>query len=203
MLRLIYMVLDFLNTIYPYAFILFGLVGVAMGINRALKSQEEENKVLHTLGVISGLLLFAILVLVVYNDKTNSSSNLITNYSVFFAFLFSLSIVARPLRKFPFAFIIASVIAMVVFYLVMSSAGDVTILGSLSLKWIVIGVVVLFLFILIIGYFQEKILDGLLVVVGWAPILTLLALAVLAQGITLLLKYPDYRGLFGYLPFNN
>ncbi len=188
------MVLEFIGSIYEFIFILGGIAGVVMGFDRLIKSEEEESHKLQWLAFAGAVLVFASVILIVYNKQT------ITNYSALFGFLFFIATIARPLKKIPFAFLAAIIIGLGIFYLVMSNVGEISILSNISLKWLVIGIIVIVVIIFIIGFFQESAMDGLLVVLGWSPIILILSITLIVQGITLLLDWPDVDGILSYLP---
>lgn len=188
------MALEFLETVYPFVFILVGIIGIIMGFNRLIKSDEEESTKLKFMAAIAALILFALILLMIWDGRD------VTNYSYFFSFLFSLSIAARPLKKIPFAFLAAVIIGLTLFYLAMNKAGDIEVLGNLSLQVIVIAIVGLVVLVFIIGFFQEAVMDGFLMVLGWSPIVLILSLSLIAQGISLILGINSPDGILGYLP---
>lgn len=188
------MVLDFVVNIYEFIYILGGITGIIMGVDRLFKGEEEESDKLQWLAFgMSVLVLFSV-ILIIYNGDH------ITNYSAFFGFLFFFSTIARPLKKVPFAFVIAVIVGLGIGYLVLADVGERNILGSISLKWLVIAIVAVVIIVFIIGFFQEAAMDGFLIILGWSPIVIILSLVLIVQGITLLLEWPNTDGILYYLP---
>ncbi len=183
-----------MENVYPVLFIIFGIVGVILGINRALKKEEEESRPLMWIGGISSFLLFGLLIFILLNGVH------ITKYNILFTFLYTVSLIARPLKKIPFAFLAAAFIGMGLFYLVISNMDDYTFLGAISLKYIVIAIIVLVILVFIIGLVQEKAMDAFLFIWSWGPIITILGLAMVVEGITLLINYPNEDGIYAFLP---
>ncbi len=187
--------LIFLNDIFPILFIALGVVGVVFGINRIFKKDDEESVLLKLVGAISGILIFATIILVLLND-----SNDITNYSVLIAFMYFLSTIARPLKKVPIAFILATLLGLAIFYFVMGAIDDIELFDSISMKWVVIGIAGVVVLFFIIGFVQEKVMDAFLFIWSWGGIIFTLGLILVVQGITILIELPNEGGILDYLP---
>ena len=138
-----------MNDIYPITFIIFGVVGIVFGFNRLIKKDDEESDLLKWIGALSGILLFGVIILVVLNDGVT------TKYSIFFAFLYFLSLIARPLKKIPVAFIIAFIASAVLFYFVMNTSLGDQLIGGVDMKWIALGIAGVALVVFVIGLIQE------------------------------------------------
>jgi hypothetical protein len=187
--------LTFVNDIFPILFIAFGFVGVFFGFNRILKKDDEESVLLKLVGAISGILIFATIIIVLLNDGSD-----ITKYSVFFAFLYFLSTLARPLKKIPVAFILATIFGLAVFYFVMGTVEEVTFFQNIPMQYILIGIAAIVILFFIIGFVQEKVMDAFLFVWSWGGVIFTLGLILVIQGITLLIAWPNEDGFLHYLP---
>ena len=187
--------LEFVNDIFPILFIAFGVVGVAFGFNRLLKKDDEESVLLKMVGAISGILIFGTIILVLLNNAAD-----ITNYSVLFAFMYFLATIARPLKKVPIAFILATFLGLAIFYFVMGAIDDIELFNSVPMSWVVIGVAAVVLIFFIIGFVQEKVMDAFLFIWSWGGVIFTLGLILVLQGITILIAWPNEDGFLHYLP---
>ena len=187
--------LTFVNDIFPILFIAFGVVGVIFGINRVMKKDDEESVLLKLVGAISGILIFATIILVLLNNSDD-----ITNYSVLFAFMYFLATIARPLKKVPIAFILATLLGLAIFYFVMGAIDDIELFNSVPMSWVLIGVGGVVLIFFIIGFVQEKAMDAFLFIWSWGGVIFTLGLILVVQGITILIAWPNSDGILHYLP---
>jgi hypothetical protein len=143
------------------------------------------------------------LIIILSINEYNGEEDLVTNYTLLFGMLMGMSLIARPFKKLPLAFVISVIVALgLLAFLTISSGAEVTFFGALPLEVLLIGVMAIVLIVFIISFVQEKAIDGLLFILGWGPVITILGLALIAQGITLILGYPDERGIFSLLPLN-
>jgi len=193
------MVLDFLNGIYPFIYIPIAIVGILLGADRALKSEEEESDVLKVIGGISGLLLLAMTIILAVNEY-NSDTSVISNYTVLFGILLGMSLIARPFKNLPLAFVISIIVALGLLYVLILGQDSSVTFGGIGLEWILIGVMVIVLLVFIVSFIQEQAIDALMFVMGWGPIITILGLVMTIQAITLILNIPNQDGLLSYLP---
>ncbi|MCY3413459.1 MAG: hypothetical protein INQ03_17595 [Candidatus Heimdallarchaeota archaeon] len=183
--------------VYMIFFILGGLVGVIMGFNRLIKKEEEESDRWKIFAGVAGLLVFLSVMLM---HLTAPDGVRITNYSSLFGILFFMSIIARPLKKIPVAFVLAIIVGMILTYFVFSRMDDSTVLGSIDMKWIAVALGAVVLIVFVIGRLQEGLFDGMLVVLGWSPLIIIISLALIGQGIALLAGYMYPDGIFDVLP---
>lgn len=194
------MVLDFLNDIFPILFIPIGLLALIMGVNRAIRKEEDESKVLQWLAGIGGIGLLAVVVIVSINRYDTGDNTLITPYTILFGIFLGMSLIARPFKKLPIAFVISVIVALGALYLVSANQDTIEYFDFLSLRIILLGIVILVFLIFLISFVQEKALDTLLWIIGWGPVIIILGLVVTLQGITLLLGWPGPGGILEYLP---
>ena len=193
------MVLNFLDSTYYFAYIPIGIVGLLLGFDRALKNEENESDKLKVIGAVSGIILIALTVLVSINEY-DIGGDFITKYSILFGLILGMSLISRPFKELPLAFVIAVMVLIGTMYLFISNKDEINQFGAIPLKIILLGVLGLVFVVFIIGLIQEKAMDGLLFILGWGPIITVLGLALLVQGITLIIEFPDKDGVFSYLP---
>jgi FtsH-binding integral membrane protein len=197
--------LEFLTgePIYEIVLIGVGIIGIFLGIDRTLESDEEESSVLRFIAPIASLILIVFLAAYINNhDEIIADGELpLSNYTILFSILFAISLLARPFRKLPLAFVIATVIGLALFYYVYDKQDQAdSKLGDIEMKWLIVGILIIVIIIFIISFIQEQAMDLLLWVMGWGPYVTILSIIMIAQGITLILEEPEIDGVLGLLP---
>jgi len=193
------MVLDFLNGTYPFIFIPIGIIAVALGVDRALKKEEEESRTLKILGGIAGIILLALTIILALNEF-NEPGGVISNYTILFSIFMALSLIARPFKNVHIAFIVSVFVALGLLTVIIFVRESSVSLAGIPLQYILIAVMVIVLLVYIISFIQEQAIDAFLAVLGWGPVITILGLLIIVQAITLLLDYPNSDGLLSYLP---
>ncbi|MDH5402856.1 MAG: hypothetical protein OEZ01_01105 [Candidatus Heimdallarchaeota archaeon] len=193
------MVLDFINEIYYFLFIPFGLVAIFLGVDRALKKYEEESKKLQILGAVTGLIGLAMIIILAVNEF-NDPNDLTNDYNILFGVLLSMSLFARPFKKLPVAFVISIVFGFGLFFLFIYASDNFLVFNLIEFKYVLLGIIILVVIVFIIGFIQEQVMDGLLFVLSWGPIITILGLLMFIQGIVLIFKFNGINGIFEYLP---
>ena len=190
-------VLETVAEFYPVFMIMAGVMGIIMGWDRIWQSDEEESKTLQIVAVVAGILLTAEIILAIYYEDTG-----ITKYSVVFGIFFGLSLFAKPLRKVPIAFAVTAIAGLSLSYFVIDrgALGDETFFGQLELRVLVVIILIIMVLVFIISFIQEQTMDILLLMLSWGVLVIVLAVAMILQGITLLLDINDPDGILGYLP---
>ncbi len=190
-------ILEFMTDepVYQIIMIIVGIIGVTLGIDRTIESDEEESSILQFIGPIGALVIFAVLVLSIENDAGY------TKYTLVFMIFFGLSLIAKPFRKLPIAFVISSVIGLALFYFVYTESDqDDEIFSAIPLKWLIAAIIGIILLVFIISFVQEQAMDIMLWLIGWGPLVTAFSAIIIVQGITLWAELPDEDGILGYLP---
>ncbi|MHA2249082.1 MAG: hypothetical protein ACXAD7_01910 [Candidatus Kariarchaeaceae archaeon] len=191
-------VYDFLvdEPVFDIVLIAVGAVGILLGIDRTLESDEEESSILQIAGPLAAVGLYAVLILAAFDDSIDK-----TNYTYLFGMLLGISLIAKPFRKLPIAFAFAVIAFLGLFYYAYTNSDEEgEILAGIEMKWIIAGIIGIVLIIFIIGFVQEQIMDFLLYIMGWGPYVFVLSVIVIAQGISLLINQPDKDGILGWLP---
>lgn len=189
------MVLDAVTDYYEVILILVGINGLILGFDRIRKGDEKESDLLELLGIIGGLVLFATIILSIYNDV------FITKYTILFSTLFSLSLLAKPFKKLPIAFAVTAILGLAMTWYVLDRRGDEeSIIGGLSLQLTIVVFILILIVVFIIGFIQEQTMDIMLFMLSWGLVILVLSILIFLQGITLLFDINDPDGLLGYFP---
>ena len=159
------------------------------------KDEEEESKTLQLVGVISGIVLNLIIILAIYNREE------ISKYTILFSLFFGVSLYAKSFRKIPIAFAISAIAGLILAYFTIDARqnADSTI-GSVSLRWYVLGIAVAVLIVFLISFIQEQAMDIMLLILSWGFLVIILGLLMIVQGLTVLLGIPNADGILDYLP---
>jgi len=191
------MVLDIIAQNYTIVLIVSGLFGLLLGIDRMFKKREEENKVLQGIGFLFGFILLimpAIIILGINEDGVYS------NYTLLLMFLVGLALLARPMKDLPLAVTLSVIVALGGFIGIAIFSGSNG-AGDLPLTLVAIIMLIVVFAILIATIFIEKVLDAVLVVLGWGPLITIFSLTSIAQGVLILTHITNHYGLLQYLGF--
>ncbi|MCE7736004.1 MAG: hypothetical protein GPJ54_14070 [Candidatus Heimdallarchaeota archaeon] len=189
------MVLDAVTDYYEVILILVGINGLILGFDRITKGDEEESDLLELLGILGGLVLFATIILSIYNDEV------ISKYTILFSTLFSLSLLAKPFKKLPIAFAVTAVLGLAMTWYVLDRRGDEeSIIGGLSLQLTIVVFIIILIVVFIIGFIQEQTMDIMLFLLSWGIVILVLSILIFLQGVTLLFEVPDKDGILGLLP---
>ena len=189
------MVLDTVTEYYEIFLVFTGIIGLLMAFDRIMKSDEEESDILEGLGILGGLLLFSVIILSIYNSEE------LSKYTILFASLFSLSLLAKPFKKLPIAFAVTGVIALTLVWWVLDKRNnDDSFVGGIDLKIMIVILILILIIVFTISFIQEATMDIMLAILSWGLIVLILAVLITLQGVTLLLDIPDKDGLLGLLP---
>jgi hypothetical protein len=201
--------LEFLigEPIYELVLIGVGFIGIFLGIDRTIESDEEESSVLQFIAPVASLILFVFLIANINNvNKIIADGELpLSNYTIIFSIFFGISLLAKPFRKLPIAFVLAIGIGLAIFYYVWTKRDQAeSELAGVEMKWLIVGILAIVIIIFIISFVQEQAMDILLWVMGWGPYVTILSIIMIAQGITLWYEKPETDGvadgILGLLP---
>ena len=183
--------LGFIEPITWLVLVLCGLVGFVFSGERVLlrNTKDKTSKMLSYLSVIMGLVAAAWLTLLIADESAKFRWLTVAVFVLFMVVAF-----AHPVKEmegwemilFAIPFIL---IAIVAFWF--HSDRTFRLFGGTIPLWLVLGVVSLIMLVifLIVFFVEESFVDPVLYVLGWAPIVFLVSLLTVIQGV-LLLIYP-------------
>lgn len=188
------MVLETVAKSYAWVIVLTGLLGAVLGIDRTFKSREKESKVLQVLSFFAGLLMlgFPIVMLVKVGHSVTYS-----NYTILIMFVLGLSLIARPLQRIPIAYLIVALLGLGMFFIILQSK-DVSLAEDIPIGIWAVAILILLVLVFILSFLFEKIVDTLLAIMGWGPLVTIFSLAALAQGVVIGTGLSNKYGIFEF-----
>ena len=182
-------------TYIPWLLIVSGALGVVLGVNRTLKRVENESKLLQVISFLAGVVLFAAPVAMVIQGKQSVEVSAI---SILLMLLLAVCLVARALKDLPLAFIVVAVLGTALFWL-FASLKPFKFAGDISPQTIALGISVLILVVFGISFVVEKIFDLFLGFLGLGPIVFIVAVVALVQGLLTGLHFTNHNGLLNLL----
>jgi hypothetical protein len=167
---------------------LTSLVAILWAINRFFRRASKESKFLKWLSAIAAITIFGV-ILIVLNDKPHLS------WFTFLSFLIlAIVMLIKHFKEFPLALTasLSLLVGLVEVYLWLWESFElVQDVPMRIIGMIILGIVlVFFLFVFI----AEKLLDRILGLISWSPVVASLAVICLAQTLIALFS-DDYRGL--------
>jgi hypothetical protein len=182
-------------TLFPWLLLATGALGVALGLNRALKSRANESKVLQVIAFLSGALLLAAPVGMVLQSGKGPA---VSGVSILLALLLGICLIGRGLKNVPIAFIIVAVAATGLFWL-LSVVKDFSFAGNVPTQGIALAIAVVLIIVFGISFFIEKSIDLFLAILSMGPVVFIVAAAALIQGLLVGLHITDRHGLLNLL----
>ena len=163
---------------YALVLVLGGLLGVALGINRTLKRREKESLVLQVLSAMGGILVLVMppVMVLQINQK-----GVYTAATVLLMIVFSLCLLARPLKKIPLAFIVVTAAGVGLLWVAMKLRGT-TLGGSISIELVIAAIIVILAVLFVLSFMLEAFVDAVLSALGVGPVVTIVSAIALIHG---------------------
>jgi hypothetical protein len=171
-------VLDTLAIRYAWVLVLCGLVGVALGINRTIKRREKESLVLQLLSTLGGLVVLATPTVMVLHIK---QKGVYTAATLLLMIVFSLCLLARPLKKIPIAFTVVTAAGVCLLWAAMKFRGT-SLGGRISIELVIVAVIVILVGLFILCFVLETFVDTVLSVLGLGLVVTIVSAIALVHG---------------------
>ena len=180
--------LTYLSDNHMIIFMLTSLVAILWAINRFFRRASKESKFLKWLSATASIIIFAVIIIVL-NDKPHLS------WFTFLSFLIlAIIILIKHFKEFPLALTasLSLLVGLVEAYLwAWESFEMVQDFSMRIIGMIILGIVLVFF---IFAFFAEKLLDRILGMISWSPVVAAIAVICLAQTVIALLS-DDYRGI--------
>lgn len=163
---------------YALVLALCGLLGVALGINRTIKRREKESLVLQVLSAVGGILVLVMppVMVLQINQK-----GVYTAATVLLMIVFSLCLLARPLKKIPLAFIVVTAAGVGLLWVAMKLRGT-TLGGGISIELAILTIIVLLAGLFVLSFMLEAFVDAVLSALGVGPVVTIVSAIALIHG---------------------
>ena len=164
---------------YPWIMLVVGTLGVALGMNRTFRSKSNESGLLKFLGLIGGIVMLALPTLVVVQGVAVER---ITAFTLLVMLLAGLSLTSRTMRRIPIAFLIVG--ALGILFLLLALQLQASEFGAKLPMTIVAAVLLLILGgVFAVSLVVEAVLDLFLAILGWGPLVTVIAALAATQGL--------------------
>lgn len=184
-----------LETGLPIIITLAGIIGLAYGINKLIKSREVESDILKYLALGTSIVIGLLNLLAIYEWVLDTTPPAYEFHwlTLLLIFLAGTSMLAEPLRETPLAAVIAIIAfgALAGLFLLFAdfSSGRIEFMGILKIPlWVVIlAIVIIVGLVFLITLFTEFTVDRILQVIGWAPLVIIFSGLLTIQGILIIL----------------
>ena len=180
---------------YAWVLVLCGLLGIALGINRTLKRREKESIVLQVLSALGGIVLLGMpLVMVLQINQ----KGVYTAATLLMMIVFSLCLLARPLRKIPIAFIVVMAAGVGLLWAAMKFRGT-SLGGGISIELVIAAIILLLAVLFVLSFMVETFVDAVLSALGWGAVVTIVSAVALIHGALIAFRITGPEGLQAFL----
>jgi hypothetical protein len=188
-------VLHTVATHYGLVLVPCGLLGVALGINRTIKRREKESLVLQVLSALGGMVMLAMPPAMVLQIN---QQGVYTAATVLLMIVFSLCLLARPLKKIPVAFIVVAAAGVGLLWVAMKLRGT-SLGGNISIELVIVAIIVLLAVLFVLSFMVETIVDAVLSALGWGAVVTIVSAVALIHGALIAFRITGPQGLQAFL----
>ncbi|MFX1515815.1 MAG: hypothetical protein ACFFC6_05855 [Promethearchaeota archaeon] len=192
-----------LDLLLPFIVIIAGIIGLAYGINKLIKSKDDESTILKYLALGTSIVIGLVNLWAIYEwvlddlfpfGNPDVSVEMVHWLTVLLIFLAGSSMLAEPLKETPIAAVIAviafgALAGIFLFFADLSGGFSNIELGALQVPlWLVILIIVIIVGILfVITWFTEFTIDRILQLISWAPVVIIFCGLLTIQGLLMLL----------------
>ena len=204
---------EILDLLLPIIVIIAGIIGLAYGINKLLKSKDDESAILKYLALGTSIVIGLVNLWAIYewalDDLLFPDSPEVTMVhwlTVLLIFLAGSSMLAEPLKDTPIAAVVAviafgALAGIFLFYADFSGGfSDPKVFAFDIPLWIVILLIVIIVGLLfVITWFTEFTIDRVLQLISWAPVVIIFCGLLTIQGLLLFLLPSDPGGIWAFI----
>jgi len=192
-----------LDLLLPFIVIIAGIIGLAYGINKLIKSKDDESTILKNLALGTSIVIGLINLWAIYEwvlddllpfGNPDVSVDMVHWLTILLIFLAGSSMLAEPLKDTPIAAIVAviafgALAGIFLFFADLSGGLSNIELGTLNVPlWLVILIIVVIVGILfVITWFTEFTIDRVLQLISWAPVVIIFCGLLTIQGLLVLI----------------
>lgn len=181
----------------PLIILIAGIIGLAYGINKFIKSKEQESDVLKYLALGTSIVIGVVNLIAIYEWLLDTVAPSVEVHwlTILLIFLAGSSMLGDPLKDTPIAAVIALIAFGALAGLVILFAdfekglSDIAIGEIITIPlWLVILVIVIIVgLVFLVTLFTEFTIDRILQLISWAPVVIVLSLLLAIQGLLILL----------------
>jgi hypothetical protein len=196
-------VVDLLGIIIVVA----GLIGLAYGVNKFMKSRQHESGFLKFLALATSIIIGIVNIIAIYEGYVDTvEPDVVVHWlTVVLIFLAGMSMLADPLKETPLAAMISMITLgalaglLLLFADLEGEASNIDLFGITLPLWVVIlGIVIIVGIVFVASFFTEFTVDKILQLISWSPIIIVFNAILLLQGILMLIS-GEPAGIWFYL----
>ena len=192
-----------LDLLLPFIVIIAGIIGLAYGINKLLKSKDDESTILKYLALGTSIVIGLVNLWAIYEwvlddllpfGNPDVSVEMVHWLTILLIFLAGSSMLAEPLKDTPIAAIVATIAfgalaGLFLFFADLSGGLSNIELGAINIPlWTVILLIVAIVGLLfVITWFTEFTIDRILQLISWAPVVIIFCGLLTIQGLLMFL----------------
>lgn len=194
---------DILDLLLPIIVIIAGIIGLAYGINKLLKSKDDESAILKYLALGTSIVIGLVNLWAIYEwalddllpfGNPDLSVEMVHWLTILLIFLAGSSMLAEPLKDTPIAAMVAviafgALAGIFLFYADFSGGFSDPKLFAFDIPlWIVILLIVIIVGLLfVVTWFTEFTIDRVLQLISWAPVVIIFCGLLTIQGLLVFL----------------
>ena len=172
-----------------------GLIGVAYGINKFMKSKRHESGFLKFLALATSIIIGIVNIIAIYEGYVDTvEPHVVVHWlTVVLIFLAGMSMLADPLKETPLAAMISMITLgalaglLLLFADLEGGLSNIDIFGITIPLWLLIlGIVVIVGIVFVASFFTEFTVDRILQIISWSPIVIVFSALLLLQGLLML-----------------
>jgi hypothetical protein len=163
---------------YPWVLVVVGLLGTTLGLDRAFKSKENESRLLMGLGLMGGIAMLALPILVVVRGADYGP---IAPFTLLIMLLLGLCLIARAMRRIPITFLVVSAVGLGLLILALQLQGE-EVVDKLPLTVVALVILAVLGVVFAVSKVFEAVLDTFLAILGWGPVVAVVAGVAAVQG---------------------
>ncbi len=182
---------DIVDATLPFILIIAGIIGLAYGINKLMKSKEDESAILKYLALATSIVIGVVNIIAIYEWKIDTAApevEMVHWLTILLIFLAGSSMLAEPLKDTPLAAVIAVLAFGALTGLFLLLGGGDMVVGDVEVPlWLVILLIVVVVgLIFVVTLFTEFTVDRVLQLISWAPVVIIFAGLLTIQGLLML-----------------
>jgi hypothetical protein len=172
-----------------------GLIGVAYGINKFMKSKRHESGFLKFIALATSIVIGIVNIIAIYEGYVDTvAPDVVVHWlTIVLIFLAGMSMLADPLKETPLAAMISMITLgaltglLLLFAELEGGLSNIDLFGITIPLWLLIlGIVVIVGIVFVASFFTEFTVDRILQLISWSPIIIVFSALLLLQGLLML-----------------
>ena len=172
-----------------------GIIGVAYGTNKFMKSKSHESGFLKFLALATSFVIGIVNIIAIYEGYVDTVAPDVTVHwlTIVLIFLAGMSMLADPLKETPLAAMISMITLgalaglLLLFAELEGTLSNINLFGITLPLWLVIlGIVVIVGIVFVASFFTEFTVDRILQLISWSPVIIVFSALLLIHGLLML-----------------